>query len=291
MRKKLNERLNDGDVLNDYEAFDALRQTESLPAHFVTVSIATGHCCGLKSRQEDDINYVYPCFESVRPEFGCCFCSADHQKAFESNLPPAKLKGFYQTVATINTIRSDVGERFYYEFLPSFHAVIASRLGKFFVCIADTEKHGEAYRRTLNEPFAVSSRFAEELHADFKKYLANCVIYGHCETALDNASPCEDFDSSELKPVRTGLISPANSPRSNKQSPRSNKQSPRSNKQSPRNSPRPATSPLVASASASAQPSASSSTATASVETVSAFEACLKIIEDKKEFLKALGQS
>jgi hypothetical protein len=270
MRKKINER-NGNVVIHDKEAFDAMMQTEGLPESTIHVPITTGHCCGLTEFNKD-VGLLTPCLGSINPEFGSCFCSAEHQKVFESNLPSSVVETFYDIVGTINVFRNDdIAKRFYVEYLPSCQIIVATRQEKLFVVYPQTCALYETYDKVLENPLAVANRFREAVSEEVDKYKGICLLADYCKTAVAKASCVKDFDFDKVKELRAGIISPFNSPRKSKPN------TPRSNKQSPR----PA-SPSVA------------SPVTPSVDTPvasSAFEGLMQALDDNKEALKTLGQS
>lgn len=282
LRKKLTERQGNTVLVNDREAFDALK--ENLADNYITVSVATSRCCGVNI--SPDGTFVHPCHDDIDPLLGYAFCCEDHQKTFERNLAPSIVKTFYNIVTTINNYRPDLQGRFYIEWLPSIYVILSQQLDKQLVVGCEDDATEAIYSKVFVDPFSVGSEFHQRLLPDVKKCLAHTKVAKTCFSAFEKAVCCTDFDPLSPKWKQDNVIlipaSVFNSPRSAKQSPRKSKpNTPRSAKQSPRQSPRPA-SPSVETPS------------TPSVDTPatpSAFEGLMQVLDENKDTLKSLGQS
>lgn len=233
MRKKIHEQSGNTVVINDGEAFEALKQLGDVPNTVNHVVVTTGACCGLAHDEDGDI--LYPCGESVKPEFGCAFCSLEHQRSFESNLPSSVVRTFYALIGTVNIYRPDILKRFHIEWLTCAYVIISRKLQKPLVINVEDDNLTKAFQVALCDPFELGRRFRDEFQPDAKKFRSHRVITEHVTYALNNAVLVENFDTSNLEETPVFLISPCvsqtSTPRSANQSPRD---SPRSTKQSPR---------------------------------------------------------
>lgn len=229
MRKKIEDRALSNTLLEDREAYEALQ--DSLPDDVVPIKVVTSLCCGLQVTHD----CLHPCEKTVNPALGYAFCCVEHQQVFESQLPKTIVEAFYLTVATLNTLRTDLGERFYTDWLPSAHVVISRRLQKPLMICSLEHSEFEAYREAVKDPFAVAIRFRADLHEDVKTLLGHQEVLRVCQTASGKATALEEFDISQFPVTPVCLVSPSLTPRSADQSPSKSKpETPRSNKASPR---------------------------------------------------------
>lgn len=237
LRKKLADRKGNKVVVTgvDTETFEAIKQTEAF-SNVCQIGLYTGRCCGIVAT--DDCAIAYPCPEPVDPDVGFAFCCVEHQKTFECNLSKSVVSTFYDYIATINIFRPELEKRFYTDWLPCTHIIIAKHFGKALLIASETDEEFAAYSRAVPHAFEAAAEFRNFIRDDIKKYWAFLKVSKHCETAFANAVYLPEERPLKECPLEVGdifILSPAqskpNTPRSAQQSPRN---SPRTAKQSPR---------------------------------------------------------
>lgn len=241
MRKKIENRTSNLVVVNEEASvvIEALKHANINGGDDVCrIKVFIGNCCGVVVSK--DCKIVSRCYNAIDPHHSFGFCSAEHRETFENNAPQGIVETFYELVATINLFCPDLHPRFYTEWLPCAHIIIARQLEKELAIASIDDDEHKAYANTLTDPFVKGKEFLDFIFDDIKRYRAFQVVSESCVNASENAVCLKDHPEPGCQSGNVYLLSPSGStpttPRSAQESPRhiyiSN--SPRSANNSPR---------------------------------------------------------